>query len=160
MSEWSLHLKKKCLIFGEINPLNLARDIFHNLVKEALQKDGWTITHDPYALHTRKEGGLQTDLGAEKIITAEKESKRIAVEVKSFVHISVLHDFLLAVGQYYVYKKILAKSDPERTLYIALPGFVYDKILTFEWAVEVIDDLKMRFILYETEQKNITTWKE
>ena len=65
-----------------------------------------------------------------------------------------------AVGQYYVYKKILAKSDPERTLYIALPGFVYDKILTFDWAVEVIEDLKMRFILYETEQKDITTWKE
>ncbi len=138
----------------------MARDIFHNLVKEALQKEGWTVTHDPYSLHSRKEGGLQTDLGAEKIITAEKESKRIAVEVKSFVHISILHDFLLAVGQYYVYKKILSNSDSERILYVALPDFVYDKILTFDWAVEVIHDLQMKFILYETNRKNITGWKE
>nr|WP_286392563.1 element excision factor XisH family protein [Pseudanabaena mucicola] len=25
-----------------------ARDLFHDIVKNALQKDGWTITHDPY----------------------------------------------------------------------------------------------------------------
>jgi hypothetical protein len=138
----------------------LARDIFHTLVKEALEKEGWVITHDPYPLHTRKEGGLQTDLGAEKIITAEKGSKRIAVEVKSFVHISVLHDFLLAVGQYYVYRKLLSSGDQERVLYVALPDFVYDKVNTFAWAVEVIEDLQMKFILYETKQKTISAWKE
>ncbi len=27
-----------------------ARDLFHDIVKKALQQDGWTITHDPYAL--------------------------------------------------------------------------------------------------------------
>jgi hypothetical protein len=80
----------------------LAKDIFHTLVKAALQKEGWVITHDPFPLHKRKAGGLQTDIGAEKIITAEKGAERIAVEVKSFVHVSVLHDFLLAVGQHYV----------------------------------------------------------
>lgn len=28
----------------------MAKDIFHDTVKLALQKDGWTITHDPYRL--------------------------------------------------------------------------------------------------------------
>lgn len=51
----------------------MARDIFHTLVKEALQKEAWIITHDPFPLHHRKEGGLQTDLGAEKIIATWKE---------------------------------------------------------------------------------------
>jgi len=138
----------------------LARDIFHTLVKEALEKEGWIITHDPYSLHNRKEGGLQTDLGAEKIITAEKENEKIAVEVKSFVHISILHDFLLAVGQYYVYRKILSKNDPTRILYVALPDFIYNRIIKFEWAQEVVNDLRMKFILYDTDQKIITTWKE
>ncbi|MEH2468320.1 element excision factor XisH family protein [Nostoc sp.] len=27
-----------------------AKDAFHTVVKTALQKDGWLITHDPYAL--------------------------------------------------------------------------------------------------------------
>ena len=138
----------------------MARDIFHNLVKEALQKEDWIITHDPFPLHHRREGGLQTDLGAEKIIAAEKANRRIAVEVKSFVHVSILHDFLLAVGQFYVYGKILAKNDPERPLYVALPDFVYIRVTKFEWAQEVIRDLNMKFILYDIDQKIITTWKE
>jgi hypothetical protein len=130
------------------------------LVRRALEEEGWVITHDPYSLHHRKEGGLQTDLGAEKIITAEKESSRIAVEVKSFVHISIMHDFLLAVGQYYVYKKILAKNDPNRVLYIALPDFVFNRIEKFEWAQEVIRDLSIKFVLYNTNSQTITSWKE
>lgn len=138
----------------------MARDIFHTLVREALENEGWVITHDPFPLHNRKEGGLQTDLGAEKIITAEKGLDRIAVEVKSFVHISILHDFLLAVGQYYVYRKILSKNDQDRTLYVALPDFVFNRIIRFEWAQEVVEDLEMKFILYDTSRKSITAWKE
>jgi XisH protein len=71
----------------------MARDLFHDLVKQALINEGWTVTHDPFPLHTRKEGGLSTDLGAERIIFAENRSQKIAVEVKSFIHISILHDF-------------------------------------------------------------------
>jgi len=138
----------------------VARDIFHTLVKEALEHEGWSITHDPFPLHNRKEGGLQTDLGAEKIITAEKGSIRIAVEVKSFVHISILHDFLLAVGSYYVYRKILSKNDQDRTLYVALPDFVFNRKIRFVWAQEVVEDLGMKFILCDTSQKSITAWKE
>jgi XisH protein len=64
----------------------MARDIFHDLVKEALIADGWLITDDPLTLLTRIEGGISTDLGAEKIIVAEKGVTRIAVEVKSFLN--------------------------------------------------------------------------
>lgn len=40
-----------------------ARDIFHNAVRVALQKDGWIITHDPLSIAA---GGfdLYIDLGA------------------------------------------------------------------------------------------------
>ena len=50
----------------------MARDVYHQEVKAALIKDGWTITSDPLVLLSKNEGGLQTDLGAEKVITAEK----------------------------------------------------------------------------------------
>lgn len=61
-----------------------AKDKFHGIVKSALEKDRWTITDDPL----RIEWGLvevYIDLGAEKIIGAEKEGQKIAVEVKSFL---------------------------------------------------------------------------
>ena len=101
---------------------------------------------------------MQTDLGAEKVITAERDNIRIAVEGKSFVHISILHDFLLAVDQYFVYKKILLANDSDRTLFVALPDFVYNRVSKLEWANAVIADLDMKFILYNTNQKIITAW--
>jgi len=58
------------------------RDIYHDTVRIALQKDGWTITHDPFKLKYGKHK-LYADLGAEKLFTAEKESRKIVVEVKS-----------------------------------------------------------------------------
>ncbi len=138
----------------------MARDLFHNIVKEALIKDGWTITHDPFLLHSRREGGLNTDIGAEKVILAENNMKRIAVEVKSFVHMSILHEFLKASGQYLSYTKIIVKNDPQRILYVAMPTFVYYRIIQYDWVVEVMEDLKMKVILYNSEKIVIEEWKE
>ena len=57
-----------------------AKDIFHNTVKNALQKDGWTITHDPLSIRFGKVE-LYVDLGAEKLIAAQKNGEQIAVEI-------------------------------------------------------------------------------
>jgi len=59
-------------------------DIYHKVVKHALQKDGWIITHDPFVLKIG-EKRLFVDLGAEYLISAEKGHRQIAVEIKSFV---------------------------------------------------------------------------
>jgi len=61
-----------------------AKDVFHNAVKNALQKEGWLITDDPLFI---RFGGINIyiDLGAEKVIAAEKDGQKIAVEIKSFL---------------------------------------------------------------------------
>ncbi len=138
----------------------MARDLFHDIVKKALIKDGWTITHDPFPLHSRKDGGLSTDIGAEKIILAENNLKKIAVEVKSFVHMSILHEFLKASGQYHSYSKIIVKNDPQRLLFVAMPKFVYFKLIQYDWVLEVMEDLNMKVILYNTEKIIIEEWIE
>lgn len=64
----------------------MAKDLFHDAVKMALEKDGWTITHDP--LHIVSLGfNVLIDLGAERLIGASKGDETIAVEVKSFTSI-------------------------------------------------------------------------
>ncbi len=46
-----------------------AKDFYHNKVKNALIKDGWNITHDPYIIDIPEMRPRQEiDLGAEKII--------------------------------------------------------------------------------------------
>jgi hypothetical protein len=59
------------------------------------------------------------DFGAEQPIAAEKEGRKIAVEVKSFLGPSVVYDLEQALGQYHVYRLILAQDDPQRHLAIA-----------------------------------------
>ena len=98
-----------------------AKDIFHDAVKNALKKEGWTITHDPMYIQV---GGVEMyiDLGAEKLIAAEKDGEKIAVEIKSFVGTSAIYEFHLAIGQYRNYRLALLREDPERILYLAVPG--------------------------------------
>lgn len=55
-----------------------AKDIYHNIVKNALVKNGWRITNDPYIMSIGRKD-LFVDLGAEKLISAEKGEDKIAV---------------------------------------------------------------------------------
>ncbi len=61
-----------------------AKDIYHETVKNAMVKDGWKITHDPFRIRLARGKNLFVDLGAERLIAAEKGLEKIAVEIKSF----------------------------------------------------------------------------
>ena len=65
-----------------------AFDLYHDAVKQALIKEGWTITADPYRIQFQ-ELDLYADLAAELPIAAERQGQKIVVEVKSFVGRSV-----------------------------------------------------------------------
>jgi len=84
-------------------------------VVNAFKKDGWTITHNPSKVRwkTRK---LQVDLGSEKLIAAEKDARRIAVDIKSFIGANDLEDLYQAIGQFILYCRALRKADPDRVL--------------------------------------------
>lgn len=60
-----------------------ALDQHHQAVHDALVNDGWIITHDPLTLRV---GGrkLFVDLGAERLLAAEKGTRKIAVEIRPF----------------------------------------------------------------------------
>ncbi|WP_306459832.1 element excision factor XisH family protein [Dolichospermum heterosporum] len=55
-----------------------AKDLFHNTVKTALTKDGWTIT-DEHLFIQVEDIDFYIDLTAERILAAEKTGKKIAV---------------------------------------------------------------------------------
>jgi len=48
-----------------------ARDRIHDILREALEKDGWTITHDPYYVPVGTRRAF-IDLGAEQVLAAVK----------------------------------------------------------------------------------------
>lgn len=91
--------------------------LYHDTVKTALEKDGWKITNEQLKL-TVGNRSVYVDLGAEKLFTAEKEGRIIAVEIKSFVSPSLVRDLEEALGQYVLYSSILSELAPQRFLYL------------------------------------------
>lgn len=65
------------------------------------------------------------DLGAERLISAERQNQRIAVEVKTFLAPSLIAEFHTALGQFLNYRLALKIKHPDRQLFLAVPSAVY-----------------------------------
>lgn len=100
------------------------KDLYHDVVKNALIKDGWLIIADPFIIKY-EDAELYADLAAEKPIAAERQGQKIVVEIKSFIGKSQMYDFHNALGQYIVYRNLIQVSEPEYNLYLAIDDIVY-----------------------------------
>lgn len=134
-----------------------ARDLFHDIVKTALQQEGWQITHDPYALST-DDFDLAIDLGAEQVIAAEQGEIQIAVEIKSFLGPSKISEFYGALGQFIAYRTALRKQDPQRILYLATPENLYGKFFVTPFVQELIQENTLYLITYDTNKEKLIRW--
>lgn len=114
-------------LFVNIKRNLMAKDKLHSAVEIALIKDGW-VNIDFTTLNYRGTD-LNLDIIADKLISAEKESIQIAVEVKSFGNPSITYDFHQALGQYLNYRMVLTRLGINRIPYLAVPERVYTKHL-------------------------------
>jgi len=136
----------------------MAKDKYHDLVRELLEDEGWTVTDDPLIIKTEL-AKIQIDLAAEKLIGAEKDGQRIAVEIKSFIGHSKLNDLYSALGKFILYFPALKRAEPDRVLYLALPEHAYDYFYQDSISGEIVERNDIKFILYDTDLKKITAWK-
>ncbi len=134
-----------------------AKDTIHDAVKNALIKDGWKITHDPYTIRY-EEVTAYADLGAELIFAAEKESRKIVVEIKSFISPSPLLDLKVALGQFEIYKAFLKVTAPEHQLYIAVSLKAYDEIFSQKAYQLIIKEYQIPLIIVNVETEEIVEW--
>ncbi len=134
-----------------------AKDRYHNTVKTALIKDGWTITHDPLTLRisTKK---LYIDLGAERLIAAERDTQKIAVEVKSFTRASDMKDLQEALGQFVLYATLLNRYDPERIVYLAIPEVVRQAVFEEEVGQTLLEEKLVRLISFDPDREVLMQW--
>jgi XisH protein len=137
----------------------MAKDRFHDVVKIALEKEGWKITHDPLTLRVDAVTDLHIDLGAEMLIAAEKDSEKIAIEIKSFLSQSAISDFHGAMGQFINYRYALADLDPDRKLYLAVSLTTYEGIFARRFVQSVIERAEVNLIIYDTDKEVIYKWQ-
>ena len=134
-----------------------AHDIYHDVVRTALEKDGWTITDDPYILRTDLIN-YEVDLGAEKMIAANKAETKILVEVKSFLRQSKAYEMHTALGQFNTYLLALQKQEPDRRLYLAVAKEVHVGFFTQPFIQELIAHYHVNLIVFDPEQALIDQW--
>lgn len=134
-----------------------ARDLFHEAVKAALQKENWTITDDPLRVEV---GGakFEIDLGAEQLLAAERADEKIAVEIKTFLSDSPITDYHTALGQFLNYRLALELSDPERSLYLAIPVGIYEAFFQREFLQLSVERYQIQRVIYDPEKEVIVRW--
>lgn len=137
----------------------MAKDRFHQVVKAALTKDGWNITYDPLKI---KVGGveMEIDLGAERLLAADRGDEKIAVEIKSFLaSASAISEFHTALGQFINYRAALRIEEPERTLYLAIPELIYNSFFQLDFPASILQENSVKLIIYDIELEQISQWK-
>ena len=103
---------------------------------------------------------MSIDLAAEKLIAAEREGEKIAVEVKSFLEkSSAISEFHAALGQFINYRGALRRREPERVLYLAVPLITYETFFQLDFPKEMLQENKVKIIVYDIEREEIVKWK-
>ena len=136
----------------------MAKDIFHQQVKNALIKDGWKITHDPLTIRISEAVKLQIDLAAENAIAAERNSEKIAVEIKSFIGDSDISAFHTALGQYLNYCQALEEQEPDRIVYLAIPIETYQDFFQLPFIQRALRRYQVKMIIYNPTVEEIQQW--
>jgi hypothetical protein len=131
---------------------------YHQAVKRGLQKERWVITHDPLELEL-EEVTVKIDLGAERLIAAERDSERIAVEIKSFVNPSAVSDFHTALGQFLNYQIMLEICEPDRQLYLAVPLETYRTFFQTRFAQIAVQRHSLKLIVYDPLLEEVVQWR-
>ncbi|MBN3877160.1 MULTISPECIES: XisH family protein [unclassified Nostoc] len=136
----------------------MAKDVFHLQVKKALIKDGWIITHDPFTIRVSEAIKLQIDLAAENAIAAERNTEKIAVEIKSFIADSDISEFHTALGQYLNYSQAIEEKEADRVLYLAVPIETYQDFFQLSFVQRTLDRYQVKLIIYDPKREEIRLW--
>ena len=135
-----------------------AKDIYHEAVKNALIKDGWTITADPYPLEY-EDVELYPDLAIEKFSAKEQHHRKIIVEIKSFISPSLIKDFELALGQYILYRDLIQLAQDEyQEIYLAITDDIYETFFQRKSIKAVVKLNQLALLVINTAKEEVVQW--
>lgn len=136
----------------------MAKDKFHDNVREALVKEGWTITAEQLRIDLGRSY-IEMDLMAENLMAAERNGEFIAVEVKSFLLKSVIHAFHEAMGQYLDYRSALEVVDPQRIVFLAVPSHIFFHEVFQDWFIQKrLREENAKLIVFDVSTNTIERW--
>jgi len=101
---------------------------------------------------------VYADLGAEKVIAAERRGRKIVVEIKTFIAPSLVSERERAIGQYTIYRTLLKRINPQRELFLAVSKDVYQDFFRRRGVQEIIEDQSIRLLVFAPETEEVLEW--
>jgi hypothetical protein len=132
-------------------------DLYHDLVKNALRQDGWRITHNVLPLKVGPEIGAEA-LWATQLLAADKDERKIAVAVNSFVGRSDPADLTQVLGQLALSRPRLHAMEPDRVLYLAVRHATYNACFTGLDGTRLLERQHMQLIVFDPRTEAIVHW--
>ena len=90
--------------------------------------------------------------------SAERNGHKIVVEVKSFLGRSPMNDFENALGQYILYRNLIAITEPQYQLYLAIKESTYDNFFKRKAIQIVVEQNQLLLIVVDMESEVIVQW--
>lgn len=136
----------------------MAKDKIHDQVRRALEHDHWTITREQFRRAISGRAVVIDILAERDLIVADGPSGKIAVEVKTFGG-KLIEALKEAVGTYVVYRSVLSRLAPERTLYLAVDedtayGFLQETMPQF-----ILIDAAVKLVVVDIRSERIIEWR-
>ncbi len=133
------------------------KDRIHEAVKNALVKDGWTITDDPFRI-VYEDTDVYADLRIVKALEGTTLQRALVIEIKGFTGDSPLHNLENALGQYELYRIYLKNIAPEDKLYLAISATVYEEQFTRPAFTIIIEEKQLPLLVVDTEHEEVVRW--
>jgi hypothetical protein len=130
-----------------------AKDRYHDTVKRALEKDGWSIQYDQFTV-ILPERFLWIDIYAEK----PSENIAVLIEIKGFTGSSPIESLASAVGKYVLYRTALESTGIDVPLYLAIPISAFDSIFSETIGRGLVNALNIRLLVFRPEEEGILQW--
>jgi hypothetical protein len=134
-----------------------AKDTYHETIKNALIKDGWTIIRDPYTIKY-EEIQLFADLLADRTLEIERNGQQIIVEIKSFLSRSPMREFETALGQYIIYRTLLKDVLPQSKVYLGISRSIYQSFFLQKAISKIIEETNLLLIIVDLNKEEIVKW--
>lgn len=130
------------------------KDLYHEVVIQALKKSGWMVAQEQTTLRIGKRR-----LWIDVLALHFTNDNPILVEIKVFERIRSYVDYLSAsCGQYGLYKGILKEQGIHIPLYMAIPVSAFNGIFKEAIGQVAIRQFDIQFIVFDPEKAEIITW--
>lgn len=133
-------------------------DYCHPQIVHALEKDGWQVDDKEFRIRTPARL-VYIDALASRRVNGHRRQILLA-EIKCFPESSSLTtDLYIAIGQYIIYRAVLAEIRDETPLYLVIPQHIYDSNFD-STVIRAVRDNHIKLLIVNLEMEAINQWIE